>query len=157
MELPASASRHLVKGIARAGGGTTVFSNEGEDLRPKVTGLLKNSLQPAISDVKVEWKDAEGATIKYHSMEEEEPEVETRKTLLGYMKPKRGKKQLSIIGPAPSKLPPVYDGQRLLAYCLFSEKGAHTYDVLGCRFPVSFEFPPLPRKPSSVCLTTEFA
>ena len=102
MELPASASRHLVKGIARAGGGTTVFSNEGEDLRPKVTGLLKNSLQPAISDVKVEWKDAEGATIKYDSME-----VETRKTLLGYLKPKRGKKQLSIIGPAPSKLPPV--------------------------------------------------
>ena len=130
--MPASASRHLVKGIARAGGGTTVFSNEGEDLRPKVTGLLKNSLQPAISDVKVEWKDAEGATIKYDSMEEEEPEVETRKTLLGYMKPKRGKKQLSIIGPAPSKLPPVYDGQRLLAYCLFSEKGAHTYDVTFC-------------------------
>ena len=110
-----------------------MFSNEGEDLRPKVTGLLKNSLQPAISDVKVEWKDAEGATIKYDSMEEEEPEVETRKTLLGYMKPKRGKKQLSIIGPAPSMLPPVYDGQRLLAYCLFSEKGARTYDVTICK------------------------
>ena len=30
------------------------------------------------------------------------------------------------------------------------------YD-LGCGFPVSFEFPPLPRKPSSVCLATEFA
>ena len=28
---------------------------------------------------------------------------------------------------------------------------------LGCGFPVSFEFPPLPGKPSSVCLATEFA
>ena len=134
MELPPSASRHLVKGIARAGRGTSMFSKEGEDLRPKVMELLKNSLQPAISDVKVEWKDAKGAAIKYDPMEED-PEVETRKTLLGYMKPKRGKKgkkQLSTIGSAPSKLPPVYDGQRLLAYCLFSQKGANTYDVTFC-------------------------
>ena len=29
--------------------------------------------------------------------------------------------------------------------------------ILGCGFPVSFEFPPLPSKPSSVCLATEFA
>ena len=28
---------------------------------------------------------------------------------------------------------------------------------LGCGFPVSFELPPLPGKPSSVCLATEFA
>ena len=28
---------------------------------------------------------------------------------------------------------------------------------LGCGFPVSFEFPPLPGKPSSVCRATEFA
>ena len=28
---------------------------------------------------------------------------------------------------------------------------------LGCGFPVSFEFPPMPSKPSSVCLATEFA
>ena len=30
-------------------------------------------------------------------------------------------------------------------------------DILGCGFPVKFEFPPLPSKPSSVCLATEFA
>ena len=28
---------------------------------------------------------------------------------------------------------------------------------LGCGFPMRFEFPPLPGKPSSVCLATEFA
>ena len=27
---------------------------------------------------------------------------------------------------------------------------------LGCGFPVKFKFPPLPGKPSSVCLATEF-
>ena len=30
------------------------------------------------------------------------------------------------------------------------------YDRLGCGFPVSLEFPPLPGKPSSVFLVTEF-
>ena len=30
-------------------------------------------------------------------------------------------------------------------------------DELGCRYPVNFEFPPLPGKPSSVCLATKFA
>lgn len=120
IELAPSASRHLVKGIARAGNGTSVFSNEGEDLRPKVMGLLKNALQPAISDVKVVWKDTKGSTINYDTMMEE-PETETKKTLLGYKKPKT-KKQIAIKGPAPSKLPPIYDGQRLLAFCLFSDK-----------------------------------
>ena len=28
---------------------------------------------------------------------------------------------------------------------------------MGCGFPVKFEFPPLPGKPSSVCLATESA
>ena len=126
-----------MKGIARAGNGTSVFSNEGEDLRPKVMGLLKNSLQPAISDVRVEWKDAAGTAIKYDAMTMEE-ETETKKTLLGYMKPKMKKQQqVSIAGPAPSKLPPVYDGQRLLAFCLFSDKenpvgvqGRNSMDIL---------------------------
>jgi hypothetical protein len=116
--LGSSASRHLVKGVARAGNGTSVFSIDGEDLRPKVMKLLKNSLQPSISDVKVEWK-GENGTITCKQWQE--PDVETKKTLLGYMKPK-STGAIPINGPAPAKMPPVYDGQRLLAFCLFPNK-----------------------------------
>jgi hypothetical protein len=116
--LGSSASRHLVKGVARAGNGTSVFSMDGEDLRPKVMKLLKNSLQPAINNIKVEWKGENGPiTCKQW----QEPEVETKKTLLGYMKPK-STGAIPVNGPAPSRMPPVYDGQRLLAFCLFPNK-----------------------------------
>merc|ERR1719334_55530 len=53
-----SSSRYLVKGIARAGGGTAVFANQNEDLRGKVMAQLKNSLQPAISNVNISWEGA---------------------------------------------------------------------------------------------------
>ncbi len=82
--------------------------------------LLKNALQPAISDVKVQWRASDGRIID-DAVVEMEAEVETKKTLLGYMKPKKSSK-VRIEGPAPAIMPPVYDGQRLLAYCLFSDK-----------------------------------
>ena len=51
-------------------------------------------------------------------------EVETEKTLLGFMKPKKTskstKKVLSIDGQAPIRIPPIYDGTRLLVYRIFS-------------------------------------
>jgi len=117
--LGSSASRHLVKGIARAGGGTAVFAMEGEDLRGKVLGQLKNALQPSISEVEVIW---EGVDEKVGEVKE--PEVEMQKTLLGYMKPKKvnsdDRKVLKLEGQAPIKIPPIYDGSRLLVYRLFS-------------------------------------
>ena len=48
-----SADRHLVKGMARAGMGTSVFTTEGEQITPKVINQLKNALQPCISEVSV--------------------------------------------------------------------------------------------------------
>ena len=52
--LGSSASRNLVKGVARAGNGRAVFSTLNEDLRFKVMTLLKNALS-AVSQVKVIW------------------------------------------------------------------------------------------------------
>ena len=52
--LGSSASRNLVKGVARAGNGRAVFSTLKEDLRLKVMTLLKNALS-AVSQVKVIW------------------------------------------------------------------------------------------------------
>merc|ERR1712060_352531 len=54
-----SSSRYLVKGIARAGGGTAVFANQNEDLRGKVMAQLKNALQPAISNINLSWASSQ--------------------------------------------------------------------------------------------------
>ncbi len=108
-------SRHLVKGIARAGEGTAAFANVNEDLRPKVMAQLKNALQPAVTKVKIEWI---GAVEKDAGLEAVEPEVEEKKTLLGYLKPK----VIPLTGQCPLILPPIYDGTRLLAYRLFDKK-----------------------------------
>merc|ERR1711962_1487083 len=53
--LGSSASRHLVKGVARAGNGTSIFASLNEDLRPKVMTLLKNSLMPSLTNVEILW------------------------------------------------------------------------------------------------------
>ena len=118
--LGASASRHLVKGIARSGGGTAAFTAVDEDLRPKVMAQLKNALQPSITDVDILW---DGTSATGGADLEPEPEVETQKTLLGYNKPKKTKetKSVKLEGLAPRKIPPVYDGSRLLIYHLFDE------------------------------------
>jgi len=93
---------------------------DGEDLRPKVMGQLKNALQPSISEVGIIWNGIKGEDdLKVGT----EPEIETRRTLLGFMKPKMtSQKLLQLQGQAPLKIPPIYDGSRLLVYHLFSEK-----------------------------------
>ena len=53
--LSSSASRHLVKGVARVGNGTCLFSTLNEDLRSKVVSLLKNALMPALTDLEIFW------------------------------------------------------------------------------------------------------
>lgn len=52
-----SADRHLVKGLARAGLGTSEFTTEGEMIAPKVIKQLKHCLQPNLKDVVINWGD----------------------------------------------------------------------------------------------------
>jgi Ca-activated chloride channel family protein len=52
----AGASAHLVKGIARAGGGTAEFIAPGERIESKVLRLVRRLLSPAMTDVRVEWR-----------------------------------------------------------------------------------------------------
>ena len=81
---------------------------------------LKNALQPAINDVKVEWLGVSNEDSLLTM-----PEVQAEKTLLGYQKPKVTP-QVSTTGQAPFKIPPIYDGTRLLAYRLFADKEVPT-------------------------------
>ncbi len=116
--------RHLVKGVARAGGGTAVFALSEEDIRPKVMSQLKNALQPAISKVTVEWMDAPVQPLQLQEGPVM-PELEKKKTLLGYMKPKV-QNGVPREGQAPLAIPPVFDGSRLLVYKLFGQESYPT-------------------------------
>jgi Ca-activated chloride channel family protein len=51
----AGASHHLVKGIARASGGTAEFISPGERVEAKVMRQFKRVFAPAMTGVKVEW------------------------------------------------------------------------------------------------------
>jgi len=82
---------------------------------------LKNAMQPSISEVVVTWE----GIIDDNAVEK--PELETSRTLMGFMKPKKAKKceakkVISLHGQAPLRIPPIYDGTRLLVYRLFAAK-----------------------------------
>jgi Ca-activated chloride channel family protein len=51
----AGASDHLVKGLARAGGGVAEFIYPGERIEPKVVRQFGKLLSPALTNVQVEW------------------------------------------------------------------------------------------------------
>jgi hypothetical protein len=51
----AGASHHLVRGLARAGGGAAEFIYPGERIEPKVVGLFGRLLSPALTNVRVDW------------------------------------------------------------------------------------------------------
>ena len=80
---------------------------------------MKNALQPCISDVSVKWGKTNPTEGGGEAAEEI---VETKKTLLGYGKPKKqSKSKFSINSQVPSKIPAIYDGSRLIAYKLLDE------------------------------------
>ncbi len=56
----AGASQHLVRGLARAAGGTAEFIYPGERIEPKVLRQVARLLSPALADVRLEWS---GGTV----------------------------------------------------------------------------------------------
>ena len=123
------ASRHLVKGIARAGCGTSVFATENEDLRAKVMSQLKNALQPAISSIEIKWGDT---SFNEHSITKEPKKTnhnlssqryysEYMKNLYQQHNDEDSTKEKSDIERlnVSSNIPPIFDGERLLAYHLY--------------------------------------
>ncbi len=75
----AGASHHLVKGLARAGGGTAELIYPGERIEPKVVRQFGRLLSPSLTDARMDWGGLD-------------------------------------IMQAPSAMPPVYAGGRLLVY-----------------------------------------
>src|SRR5215218_8108145 len=55
----ASPSRHLVNGLARAGGGAAEFIHPGERIEPKIVRQFGRLLSPALTNVSVTWEGLE--------------------------------------------------------------------------------------------------
>jgi hypothetical protein len=53
----AGASHHLVRGLARAGGGTAEFIYPGERIEPKVLRQFARLLSPALTNVQIDWPE----------------------------------------------------------------------------------------------------
>ncbi|XP_038672148.1 von Willebrand factor A domain-containing protein 5B1 isoform X2 [Scyliorhinus canicula] len=50
-----NACKRLLRGVAKVTGGTVEFFNEGERLQPKLIKSLKKAIEPALSDITIEW------------------------------------------------------------------------------------------------------
>ncbi|XP_046649139.1 von Willebrand factor A domain-containing protein 5A-like [Daphnia pulicaria] len=80
--LGSSASHYLVEGMARAGNGTALFASLEERLEKKVMQQLQDSLQPALSDIKIKWDGHEETEQKLATANA--VPVQTEKTLMGF-------------------------------------------------------------------------
>ena len=95
-----AADRHLVKGLARAGQGSFAFASIGEPITGKVVTLLRHALQPCISLVTVDW----GLGGEEGADRDSLPQLETKKTLFGYGKPKASSDPQNVRWQAPAKV-----------------------------------------------------
>ena len=80
----ASASHHLVRGLARAGAGVAELIHPGERIEPKVVRQFGRLLSPALTNVNITWDGLD-------------------------------------VTQAPSVIPPVFSGGRLLLYALLKK------------------------------------
>jgi hypothetical protein len=116
----AGASRSLVQGVARAGGGTAEYIAPGERIEATVVRLVGRLLSPALTSVRLDWGGL-AAT------------------------------------PAPSVVPPVFAGARLLQYAFVDHVRPAVLRLTaeGASGPMAFEVPvdPAAAIPGSVVAT----
>eukprot|EP00898_Chlorokybus_atmophyticus_P002678 jgi/Chlat1/3410/Chrsp23S03738 len=123
-------SHHLVQGIARAGKGTAEFVHGNERIEKTVIQQLKQALQPALTDIKIDWGVAASppaASPPEPPKEESKQDQKQEKSLLGFFKPKPPSEQApnpppasnSAVKQAPFSVPPVFSNTRFLVYAFF--------------------------------------
>ena len=77
---------------------------------------LKNALQPAISNINVSWEDA---LPDFESSSKDQENI--KKTFS--LEQNSTEKEITLdLGQVPSKIPPIFDGTRLLAYYFYSRE-----------------------------------
>merc|ERR1719433_227526 len=107
--LGSSASRNLVKGVARAGNGTSIFASLNEDLRPKVMTLLKDALMPSLTNVEISWNEEKEVQSDMKPTKD--------RTLLGFNKPVPKVTKKNFTSPRV-----LFDGSRMLSFKIFKNE-----------------------------------
>ncbi|CAG8550347.1 46342_t:CDS:2 [Gigaspora margarita] len=145
-------SHNLVEAAARAGKGYAQFVTDCNDgFEKKIIGFLKNSLRPPIKDYKINWteyevmevedvepskNDSEKPVISFFNKNDESPppQLPTNDFL-----PKLQFRQ------APYDIPPIYQGVRLMVYCILSKgiepKQNITLSAMSQDGPMKLEIP----------------
>eukprot|EP01102_Stenamoeba_stenopodia_P005495 TRINITY_DN1620_c0_g2_i1.p1 TRINITY_DN1620_c0_g2~~TRINITY_DN1620_c0_g2_i1.p1 ORF type:complete len:1025 (-),score=271.61 TRINITY_DN1620_c0_g2_i1:66-3068(-) len=118
-----SVSHALVEGMARGGRGTVQIIGDGERLEPKVMAQLKQALQPALTNVQVDWgvtstPVATPASTPPTSFGISAPKVGC---LIGHrvneQKPAANTAvRNDLVYQAPYNVPPIYSGKRFIVY-----------------------------------------
>ncbi|XP_035700370.1 von Willebrand factor A domain-containing protein DDB_G0292740 [Folsomia candida] len=106
-----SASHYLVQGIATAGGGTCAFVEGDDSIQNATLSQLKNSLQPSLTEINLEWIGLSSATSV---------ELNPEKTLFGYNKPLQPEIiKEKTFSQSPKNIPPIFDGQQMVVFGIF--------------------------------------
>eukprot|EP01096_Ripella_sp_DP13-Kostka_P016334 TRINITY_DN792_c0_g1_i12.p1 TRINITY_DN792_c0_g1~~TRINITY_DN792_c0_g1_i12.p1 ORF type:complete len:1013 (+),score=527.60 TRINITY_DN792_c0_g1_i12:72-3041(+) len=119
-------SHALVEGMAKAGKGNARYVVAGDRMEPIVMRMLKDALQPFLSDVKVDWGGAEVMELGGSSSEPAPPVVKpaaVKGSLMGHRavttKPELKIRELpTCMLQAPFKVPPIYSGTRFTVFAL---------------------------------------
>lgn len=120
-----SVSHQLVDGMARAGLGTAQFVTSSSDrLEAKVIKQLKDAIQPAITDVTVNWGVSDQLSSSSTPKEQTGSMV---RSLLGYVSPNASStpKARILCHQAPYHVPPIFDNTHFLVYGMFDGAAAH--------------------------------
>lgn len=130
-----ASSHSLVEGVAKAGCGTSAFVTYNESIEKKVLNQLKNSLQPSLTDIEIEWEGLTAGPVE----EKEAPPLNKTKTLLGYNKPMEPDsitvKPIQKIRQSPQKIPTVFDGSQMLVFGLFTGSECPTSALVTAQSP----------------------
>eukprot|EP01102_Stenamoeba_stenopodia_P012214 TRINITY_DN3828_c0_g1_i1.p1 TRINITY_DN3828_c0_g1~~TRINITY_DN3828_c0_g1_i1.p1 ORF type:complete len:722 (+),score=174.56 TRINITY_DN3828_c0_g1_i1:35-2200(+) len=116
-----SVSRALVEGMARGGRGTVQIITDNERVEPKVMATLKQALQPALTNVRVDWGVREESEVPATNDTSNSSTATTTKTgsLVGHRlnekKPTTAVRD-ELVYQAPFNVPPIYSGKRFIVY-----------------------------------------
>eukprot|EP00026_Physarum_polycephalum_P001331 Phypoly_transcript_01332.p1 GENE.Phypoly_transcript_01332~~Phypoly_transcript_01332.p1 ORF type:complete len:1084 (+),score=184.21 Phypoly_transcript_01332:97-3348(+) len=91
--------RELVTGLARVGGGTSVFVKTGEKMEKKIVGQLKLSLQPSLTEVSIDW------SVPVQQAPAVPPPIFTRNKLIVYAKSSQKPTTVTLKAFADCKTP----------------------------------------------------
>ena len=126
-------SHDLVEGMARAGKGNAKFIVDGQSMDATIMRQLKDSLQPALTDISIDWGVVEEEVEQEKEKEDSaENRVQDFPVVSGSLIGQRSlnstpiPRKLPACCQTPFNIPPLFSGTRFIAYAFKEDKGSST-------------------------------